>query len=378
MGPDRVLLVLHEELLGGASRATLRALEPLVENGLEVHVWCARPSPLYDELDAAGWHLAGAPRPLRYSLAGLRRRPGVARRLMGVPGSLAAFARHLRRVKPDLVHANSTLSLPEGALARAAGYPVLFHYHDSYGPGRRLDVVRRAAWAVGHEVAALSQWHAETLAWRGRRPRVLPSPARVPAEPPPAAGEPVVVASVGALGPRKGTDLFIDAAELLAGSGVRFEIVGGDEDAPSPEWAAEQLERARRAGVVYRERVDVQAELARWAIVAAPSRMEPFGLVVLEAMAAARAVVGARVGGIAELLDGGAGVLVPPDDARALAAAIAELAANPERRAALGEAARERARGYDVGHAAERLAAAYEAATGAARRSRTGRRRARR
>lgn len=364
-GPHRVLLVLHEEQLGGASRAALRALEPLVADGLDLRVWCARPSALFDELNGAGYSVAGAPRPLRYSRAALRQPPGIVSRLAGVPGSLVRFARHLRRVKPDLVHANSTLSLPEGAVARALGYPVFFHYHDSYEPGRRLALVQRAAWSVGHEVGALSPSHAVTIRRGEREPIVLPSPARVPdAAPAPSRdGSAVVVASVGALGPRKGTDVFIDAAERLRGAvpPLEFQLVGGAEDAPSAEWVAQQLARARRAGVAHRERVDVAAELPGWDIVAAPSRMEPFGLVVLEAMAAGRAVVGARTGGIEELLEGGAGVLVPPGDAGALADAIAALARDPERRAQLGATARERAREYDLSPAAERLAAAYAA-----------------
>lgn len=363
-GPKRVLLVLHEEQLGGASRAALRALEPLVDAGLDLHVWCARPSPLFDELAERGMQVAGAPRPLRYSLGRLREPPGVVRRVAGVPGSLRAFRRHLHDVDPDLVHVNNTLSLPEGAVARRAGYPVLFHFHDGQWPGVKGGVVRRAAWRVGDEVAALTRSNARALEHRGRSPHLLPSPARIPDAPfstlrPPRSR--VVVASVGVLGTRKGTDLFLDAVERLAGDpALEFHLIGGAEDAPSPEWAAAQVARAARLGVVYRERADVEAELPGWDIVAAPSRAEPFGLVVLEAMGAARAVIGARTGGIEELLGDGAGVLVPPGDAAALAAAIAELARSPERRAELGAAAHPRALRYDVRPASERLARLYE------------------
>src|SRR4051794_34739057 len=115
--PLRVLLVLHEEQLGGASIAALRTLAPLVEEGLDLHVWCARPSPLHDYLEAAGYQVAGTPRPWRYSLARLREPPGIARRLGHVPSSLRAFNRHLRALAPDLVHANATLSLPEAVVA---------------------------------------------------------------------------------------------------------------------------------------------------------------------------------------------------------------------------------------------------------------------
>jgi glycosyltransferase involved in cell wall biosynthesis len=66
---------------------------------------------------------------------------------------------------------------------------------------------------------------------------------------------------------------------------------------------------------------------------------------VLEAMAHAKPVVATPVGGTAELVvDGETGVLVPPGDADALAAAIAALVADPDRARRLGEAGSRRVR----------------------------------
>lgn len=74
-----------------------------------------------------------------------------------------------------------------------------------------------------------------------------------------------------------------------------------------------------------------------------PSRWEGFGLVLLEAMAAGRAVVASRVSAIPEVVeDGVTGLLVPPGDPAALAAAIGALLADPARRAAMGAAGRAR------------------------------------
>jgi glycosyltransferase involved in cell wall biosynthesis len=79
-------------------------------------------------------------------------------------------------------------------------------------------------------------------------------------------------------------------------------------------------------------------------IVAVPSRVEPFGLSSLEAMAAGRPVVASRVGGIPEVvIDRQTGTLVPPGDASALAAAIAPLLKDPLTRDALGREGRRRA-----------------------------------
>jgi glycosyltransferase involved in cell wall biosynthesis len=69
---------------------------------------------------------------------------------------------------------------------------------------------------------------------------------------------------------------------------------------------------------------------------------EPFGMPIVEAMACGTPVVASRVGGIPEILgDQRGGLLVPPDDPAALAAALAGLLEDPRRRAAMGAAARD-------------------------------------
>src|SRR5205807_5494697 len=75
------------------------------------------------------------------------------------------------------------------------------------------------------------------------------------------------------------------------------------------------------------------------------SLSEGFPNSVVEAMAAARAIVATDVGGVAEAVaDGESGLLVPPSNGERLAAAIDELLLDPKRRAMLGAAALERAR----------------------------------
>jgi starch synthase len=75
-----------------------------------------------------------------------------------------------------------------------------------------------------------------------------------------------------------------------------------------------------------------------------PSLYEPLGIVNLEAMACGTAVVGSQVGGIPEVVvDGETGLLVPPGDPAALAAALNALVLDPARAAAMGAAGRKRA-----------------------------------
>jgi len=88
---------------------------------------------------------------------------------------------------------------------------------------------------------------------------------------------------------------------------------------------------------------DIPHYLAQTDICVFPSLWENFPNVCLEAMAAGRGVVGSSAGGMAEMLDqGNAGLLVPPEDATAIASAIIELLDQPNLRMKLGAEARER------------------------------------
>ena len=93
-----------------------------------------------------------------------------------------------------------------------------------------------------------------------------------------------------------------------------------------------------------------------------PSRVEGLPSVLLEAYAARRAVVATAAGGVPEALtDGSEGLLVPVGEIAALSAAVAGLAADPERRAAMAERGRARVeRDFRLAGATRQLEAAYE------------------
>jgi starch synthase len=106
--------------------------------------------------------------------------------------------------------------------------------------------------------------------------------------------------------------------------------------------------RAARSGVIWipemlPKRAVIQL-LSHATVFACPSLYEPLGIVNLEAMACGTAVVASAVGGIPEVVsDGETGLLVPPDDPEALAAALNALLGDPARADALGRAGRDRA-----------------------------------
>jgi starch synthase len=102
-----------------------------------------------------------------------------------------------------------------------------------------------------------------------------------------------------------------------------------------------------RSGVVWLTgmlpKTEVIQILSHATVFACPSLYEPLGIVNLEAMACGAAVVGSNVGGIPEvILDEQTGLLVPPADPAALAAAIGSLVGDPARAAAMGQLGRQR------------------------------------
>lgn len=180
------------------------------------------------------------------------------------------------------------------------------------------------------------------------------------------------VTFLGRLEERKGVVDLADAvgAVLARVPAARFRLVG--RSMPSGRGPTMQTFLERRLG---RARHAVEftgplppAELPRLleetAILAVPSHWESFGLVCCEGMAAARPVVGGARGGMAEILDRGAGgVLVEPRQPAALAAALVRLLESPAERERLGLAGRERVlREFGLARIADGQLASYQRA----------------
>jgi glycosyltransferase involved in cell wall biosynthesis len=168
-----------------------------------------------------------------------------------------------------------------------------------------------------------------------------------------------VLLALSALVHRKGLDVLLEALALLAADGLPATLwIAGD----GPERATLAAHAARlgldRHVQFLGQRQDGPDLLAACDVFVMPSRREGLGVAALEAMAAGRPVVCSAVGGLTfSVVDGRTGLLVPPDDPRALAAAIARLLRDDALRHRLGAAGPGR---IAEGFLTEQVVAAHE------------------
>ena len=169
----------------------------------------------------------------------------------------------------------------------------------------------------------------------------------------------------GTIEPRKNVPTLIDAFGRLDRDDVDLVLAGPEGWNDELERVAERS-RASRAGSIASASCPTPTSTPSTPAPppsAFPSRAEGFGLPVLEAMAQGAPVVTSQGTATAELIgESDAGLLVPADDADALAGALATLLDDPEDRTRRGKAALERSRAFSWARAASRLAAVYEEA----------------
>jgi glycosyltransferase involved in cell wall biosynthesis len=302
---------------------------------------------------------------------------------------LEAAARGFRQAiaclwrRPAIVHAHaaSHASFARKSLllwlARCAGCQTIFHLHGggfhqfaTVGSGVLMRRWIRLTLERSSLVIALTEGWAAFV--RGFAPRarvtVVPNAVALPQGVSDRA-EPGRILFLGRLEEAKGVAELVDAAALLAPRFPHLRLVlagSGDLDA----WRRAAIERGIGAQVEltgWLEPAAREAQLARAAVFCLPSHAEGLPMALLEAMAAGKAVVASRVGGIPEAVrDGENGLLVPPQDAAALAAALARVLEDADLRARLGARARDTvAQHYSTEAICGRLAAIYNDLAGA-------------
>jgi len=179
----------------------------------------------------------------------------------------------------------------------------------------------------------------------------------------------LIVGAVGRLDRWKGFHVLLDVAPQMFARhpNATLVLVGGAHEL-DPSYAEELHAQAARLGLGERVRlVGRQPNPEEWMqamdVVVHTSQREPFGMVVIEAMALGKPVLAAAEGGPSEIVTPGVdGLLAPHGDRPALTAALQRLLADAPLREALGAAAARRARDFEVGAFARRFGAVLAAA----------------
>lgn len=344
-----VALVCEYPTLNGGERSLLSVLPGLARHGFQFTTIAPPNGPLarsFADLDIEVVPFAATdPAGVRPSQDALR----------------TALGESLRRLKPDLVHANSlAMGRLVGPVAAELGLPSIAHLRDIIGLSRqaladlntncRLLAVSKATrdFHVAQGIAA-DRTHVlyngvDLTRFRLREPsgwlhRELGMPA-----------DALLVGSIGQLVLRKGQDVPARAAATLAERfpQVHYVFIGERFSQKAEAMAFEcDLRKCFESGTLAGRghflgvRTDVPEILPELTLLVHAARQEPLGRVLLEAAAAGVAIIATDVGGTREIFppESQAARLVAPDDTAVLAAAIAELLENEPLRRGLGATA---------------------------------------
>ena len=369
--PKRVLFLDHAPALGGAEYSLLDVLVRLPRERVVPLLLCA-PGPVAREAERLGipHRTLDFPR--------LRRSPTFPRDMWR---GAREVARHAREHRADVVYTNTVRTQVYGTFARFLwGRPLVWHMRDFW----LSEVAPRVGWfdrlgkwalcAASTRVVVNSRAVADHLPCRSKAvvvyngidvERFHPGEGReafrrahhIPLDVP-------VVGTVGRLRPWKGQDRFLRVARLVAERFPRayFLVVGGTPFGGEDAYVRHVQELVRSLGL--QERVvftghleDVRPALAAMDIFVHPGEPEPFGRVVIEAMAMRLPVVAFAHGALPEIVvPGQTGVLVEPGAETAMAQSILALLEDSMLRRRMGQAARERVfRSFHIRLTVERI-----------------------
>jgi glycosyltransferase involved in cell wall biosynthesis len=372
--------------IGGSDVSLLRIVEELDKSRFRPVAMLPADGPLVEKLREQGCEVCIVEEMLK-----LTSRRGVTyllRYCWNYPRAIRALLRALRRHGVSLIHTNTLHNLYGFMAAALAGKPHVWHVREIVVQSR---VIRRVELFLARHgsdrVVATSDAVAQMFqAKRRARPRHLIKIANgidldlfhpandgsgIRAELGIASQAPVV-GLVARLDHWKGIDTILDAAAICRQTrpDARFLIVGGAIDGQE-KYAEELRQQAKSLGIsdvvhftLWRYRPDdmPRVHAAVNLLVLASSWPEPFGLVLLEAMATGKPVVATNHGGPREIcVDGETGLLVPPRDPAAMAEAMLALLNDPIRSQRMGDAGRHRVeRLFDRNRSVRQLETLYD------------------
>jgi glycosyltransferase involved in cell wall biosynthesis len=282
---------------------------------------------------------------------------GRVRQLHRVAATTATLAARFRARQPDVIlnwAAKTQLYGSPAAVLAGMSDRVVWWQH-SIAAGHWIDLAANLLPARAVACYSSAAAEAQSRLWPRRRTVVIaagarPAGAGAPGKSLELAGEEPVVGIVGRLQPWKGQDRLLRAQALLIERGHPFHlvIVGGDSYGLSPEYAASLPRLISELGLEQRvtltgEVSDAMPLIEQMDVLVNASDPEPFGIVLVEGMAAGIPLVAVDAGGPRDIVEHErTGMLARSGDPADLAAALEPLLLSRARRRALGAAGRER------------------------------------
>ncbi|MHB9053008.1 MAG: glycosyltransferase [Thermoleophilia bacterium] len=350
---SKVLLVHSSAGLYGADRCLVAIAREMVSRGTTVHVAVPEEGALVGILGSAGArvHLLDTV-VFRREMLSMR---GVIGMVLRAPVSVWRLARLIRREKIGLVHTNTGVTVGGAVAARFCRVPHVWHFRDILSEFERyLRFYEPFVNCFSTRIIFITEAVRDHFSSEGIKRKGVVIYDGIPVQDfegtaPEGSVPPLVVTTVGRLAPYKGQDFLIRALARAAGEGLDLEAyVVGDVYGDRHSFRKELVALADELGIGGRVHFEgfqkeVQPYLEKCNIFVMPStRPEPLGIVILEAMAAGRAVISTDGGGAVEIIeDGVTGVLVPPGNSNRMAAAISDLAKNDEKRLSIARRGKE-------------------------------------
>jgi glycosyltransferase involved in cell wall biosynthesis len=353
-----ILFVQSSSDLYGSDRCLINITSGLSQKGYRISVVVPYHGPLVEELKVNGiktWVLE--PIVLRKQLLGGY--GAVAKFMLRTPGAVRTLSRLMRDENVDLVHSNTGVVIGGALAARRCGLPHVWHFREVFSEFKKAwrwyepFVARYSTRILCISEAVRSQFRSDSARGKTRIVYDGINMATVSEEevatPAACDGSSFRIVCTGRINPPvKGQDLLVEATRKVLDMGIPVEVSLVGDVFPGRENLKVELQNKIDV-LKLEDKVKItgfQDEIVAWIdgsdLVVVPSRHpEGFGIVILEAFARGKPVIGSNIGGIPEIIkDGENGLLVPPGDVDALANAIASLYREPDLRQRLALAGR--------------------------------------
>lgn len=354
----KVLLTHSSAEMYGSDRMAAEAAGALVDAGHEVTVVLPAEGPLAERMRSMGARVSCFDVPV---LRKANLRPGgLLALLTGLARTVPSMWRAISEVGPAVIYVNTITQPWWLVLARLRGLPSVVHVREAEP---QLPRVVKTALMLPMLLSDMVVCNSQST--RDGVTQAVPMPSgrlrvvyngkdwrryQAPAEQAPLrdSDDVLTIVLIGRLSPRKGQDVAIQALSELASAGVRARLRLVGDVFPGYEWYEQELsDLATSLGVDNSVDFlgfceDVRPELSRASVAVVPSRIEPFGTVAAESMAAGVLTIVAQVQGLTEIVtDQETGLTFPSGDASALAACCRWTVEHPQQAQQVREAGRE-------------------------------------